>query len=185
MKAIDMTRREGGKDVALVELSSKRKQKYIVRTDLQPYQTEEADGVTFIEQHFDYKPTIDDVKDFVNGVIDAQTAENILSGYEWTMLHGEDEGKKVKVWLSKENQENFKAKHDAALNYPQLVTFPITYKVSENSDKTPIYEHFNTIEELAQFYLGEMNYIEQCLKNGWQKKDAVDWAPYENALAQL
>jgi hypothetical protein len=42
MKEIDMTRREGPKGVALVELASKRKQKYIVRTDLQPYQTEES-----------------------------------------------------------------------------------------------------------------------------------------------
>ena len=36
MITIDMTRREGTRGVALVECSNKRKQTYIVRTDVKP-----------------------------------------------------------------------------------------------------------------------------------------------------
>jgi len=140
--------------------------------------------VSFSKSHGD-KPGIEQIRQAIIADIDAQTDDKILCGMEWKILHGDDEGKIVKVWLSKENQENFKAKHDAALTYPQLVTFPITYKVSENNDKTPVYEHFQTIEELARFYLGGLDYIEQCLREGWMKKDTFDFSPYEAALETL
>ena len=66
------------------------------------------------------KPTSEDALKLVIEDINTLTDEKILNGYEWTILHGADAGKTVKVWLSKENQNNFKAKHDAALVYPEI-----------------------------------------------------------------
>jgi hypothetical protein len=123
--------------------------------------------------------TFNDVRDAICADIDARTDEAILCGYDWTVKHGDDADKAVKVWLSKENQNNFKAKHDAALVYPNLVKFPMTYKISEDAEKKAIYEVFQSIEELATFYLGGINYIQTCYEAGWAEKGGIDWEPYE------
>lgn len=120
-----------------------------------------------------------EIKKAIIADIDACTDEKILNGYEWTILHGDDEGKTVKVWLSKENQNNFKAKHDAAKEYPNLVTFPMKYKISEDSDEKAVYEVFQSFEELVQFYLGGLAYIESCYQEGWEVKDGIDFSVYE------
>ena len=169
MKEIDMTRREGSKGVALVELASKRKQTYIVRTDVQPYETEESDGVTFIEQRYAYKPTMDDVKEFVFGVINKQTDTNILSGFVW---NGHS------VWLSAENQRNFSEAHHMGL-------LPVTFKLGEQSDGTAVYYTFETQSELDDFYSSAFTYILNCLQAGWTQKDSYDFTEYEEALNAL
>lgn len=125
---------------------------------------------------------LEDVMNAIIADIDAQTDEKILNGYQWTILHGDDAGKTINVWLSKENQSNFKAKHDTATQYPQLTTYPIVYKIGEVEEdgiKRPVYEHFQDVNELAQFYLGGLAYIEQTLAEGWQRKDSIDWTPYK------
>lgn len=172
---IDMTRHEGSQCVALVECANKRKQKYIVRTDLQPYQTEEGSGVTFVEQRFDYKPSIEEVKEFVIGVIDNQTDEKILNSYEFTP---DGEENPIVVWLSKESQTNFSEAH-------RLQIVPIKFKLNETVEKQPIYHEFVTFKELDRFYKGGVQYINQCLNEGWAKKDSIDWSPYEQALNAL
>ncbi len=120
-----------------------------------------------------------DVKQAIIDDIDARTDEKILSGYEWTVLHGSDAGKTVKVWLSAENKENYKAKFDMAKDDPELVTWPAKFKISENDDKTPVYEYFEDFTELKTFYYGGLGYIEQTVNEGWAEKDAIDWTPYE------
>lgn len=120
-----------------------------------------------------------DIKKAILADIDADTDEKILNGYEWTILHGDDEGKAVKVWLSKENQNNFKAKHDAAKEYPDLVTFPMKYKVSEDENEKAIYEVFESFEELARFFVGGLGYIETCYQAGWAIKDSIDFSVYK------
>lgn len=132
------------------------------------------------------KPTLEQIKEAIDADIDSQTDEKILNGYQWTILHGEDQGNVVKVWLSKENQNNFKAKHDVAKEYPNLVTWPMKYKVSEDAEtKRPIYEYFDNMEELVQFYIGGLNYIETTYNAGWDRKDGIDMEAYEEALAEL
>jgi hypothetical protein len=161
---------------------------------MQPHfdeETKEQRGITFIETEFPYKPSMDEVKEFVLGVINAQTDDKILTGYQWKVLHGNDEGLVANVWLSTENQTNYKAKHDAALQYPQLTEFPMQYKIGEYEErqqgeegeiietkKRPVYEYFANIQELAQFYLGGVAFIESCYKEGWAKKDSMDFEPY-------
>jgi hypothetical protein len=165
MKEINMTRHEGGKDVSLVELTDRQLQKYIVRTDLQSYKTEEADGMTFIECCFDYKPSLDDIKWFVLGVINEKVKSRILSGYVWN---------NKPIWLSEENQ----------MNWSQAVV-PATFKIGEDNDGTPIYHTFSNEEDMAAFNEGWRKYIQECLQDGWTEKDSVDWGPYENSLRSV
>ena len=137
--------------------------------------------VAFSKNHGEL-PNINDVKEAIIADIDADTDAKILSGYQYQIKHGVDEGKVVDVWLSRENQENFKAKHDAAKEYPALVKFPMKYKISEDENKKALYEEFQNLEELAEFYLGGVAYIESCLNEGWETKDNFDWKPYEELL---
>ena len=59
-------------------------------------------------------------------------------------------------------------------------------KVSEEEGtKRPIYEYFDGMEELVQFYIGGLNYIEQTYNAGWDRKDDIDMNAYEEALSEL
>lgn len=171
-----MRRSEGTADVQLIECVNPVRDKWRIRWDVQPG---EDGAVTFMEEDFPHKPTKEEIKDTITDWYDQQTDAAILSGYEWTVRHGASEGQTVKVWLSQENQSNYKAKHDAARMYPQFVTFPMTYKISEDKEKNAIYETFQDIDELAEFYLGGVGYIEQTVAKGWIKKDAIDLSLYD------
>ena len=109
------------------------------------------------------------VKDAIIADIDAQTDEKILDGYEFTP-DGSDTP--IIVWLSKESQTNFSEAH-------RLQIVPVKFKLNETEDKQPIYHTFETFEELNRFYVGGVAYINQCLNEGWARKDSIDWAPYE------
>lgn len=124
------------------------------------------------------------VKDAIIKDIDARTDEKILCGYPWTVLHGDDAGKEVKVWLSKENQTNYKAKYDLHYQKPEALTFPTVYKIAEDENKVGIFEEFADFAELEQFYLGGIAYIEATVQAGWAEKKAFDWTPYEALYPQ-
>ena len=118
------------------------------------------------------KPDLEAVKKAVTADIDAQTDEKILNGYPFTPDGAEEP---IIVWLSKESQTNFSEAH-------RLQIVPVKFKLNETADKQPIYHTFESFEELDRFYKGGVQYINQCLNEGWQEKDSIDWAPYEAAL---
>ena len=140
---------------------------------------EEADGenATWYEVYFykktDGKPSIERIKTAIIRDIDARTDDKSEHGYTWA---------EKPVKLNWENRQNFKAVHDAAAMYPELVTFPKTFKLSDGEDGNAVYHQFESMEELAQFYLGGMAWIETCVNEGFAKKDAFDFTPYEEAL---
>lgn len=112
--------------------------------------------------------SLQDVKDAIIADINARTDEKILSGFVWN-------GKPV--WLSAESQTNFSAAEYTASTKNGL-GLPVTFKLGEQ-DGTPVYHEFTTVEELSGFYLEAQAYIKQCLGEGWQEKDSIDWQPYE------
>ena len=80
------------------------------------------------------------------------------------------------VWLSTENQFNYKAAYDLAVqtngaNLPQVFKF--------GSTENPEYYKFETVEELTDFYIKATTYINQCLAVGWAKKDSINWDEYQ------
>ena len=79
------------------------------------------------------------------------------------------------MWLSKEKQTNFSEAH-------RLEIVPIKFKLNETDDQQAIYHEFTTFAELDRFYKGGVQYINQCLNEGWARKDALDWDVYEAAL---
>lgn len=118
------------------------------------------------------KPTIEQVKKAVLEDINKQTDEKILTGFVWDDMP---------VYLSDENQRNFSEAQRIAMIMPDAI-LPVTFKLGEQADETPIYYEFTTSEELTGFYLQAVAFINQTLAEGWQRKDGIDWAPYEAAL---
>lgn len=122
------------------------------------------------------KVTLKMVKKAVWDDINKQTDEKILSGFTWSPDGG---GASIHVWLSEENQRNFSEAQRIALMMPEAI-LPVTFKLGEEKDGTPVYHEFTTAAELTEFYLGAVAYINQCLAEGWQRKDGIDWEPYQN-----
>lgn len=113
--------------------------------------------------------SLQDVKDAIIKDINDRTDARILNGYQFTPSGSEDP---ITVWLSTENQHNFQEAQ-------RLQVVPVKFKLNEDENKQPIYHTFTTTEELDAFYLGGVQYVQQCLNEGWAEKDAIDWAPYE------
>ena len=135
----------------------------------------EQDGIhaTWYEIYFYKKPhpvvTFEEIKEAILGDINAQTDEKILTGFVWN---------DKPVWLSSENQFNFKAAYDLAV---QTVgnSLPVKFKLGELEDKTPVYHTFEIMSEFTDFYTKTIAHINQCLNDGWKRKDSIDWSQYE------
>lgn len=104
--------------------------------------------------------TLADVKAAIIADIDERVKAQIIGGMTWG-------GKPV--WYSIENQLNF-----------TNATAPVTLKIGEHEDGTAIYEGFETEEQLSTFCTACNAHKQNALSAGWQEKDSIDWAPYED-----
>ena len=140
-----------------------------------------SDNATWREVYFPKKqvakPSLDQIRDAIEADINAQTDEKILTGFVWTPEGGEP----INVWLSMENQSNYSEAYHIAERKPEAI-LPVTFKLGELPDKTPVYHTFETFAELESFYLSGAAFKNQCLNEGWHRKDAIDWSAYEHAL---
>ena len=126
--------------------------------------------------------SLQDVKDAILADINARTDAKILAGFVWTPTVSDGSAVGIPVWLSAENQFNFKSAYDLAVQ-KNGNTLPVTFKMGEREDGTPVYHTFETMADADDFYLHAVAYINQTLAAGWQEKDAIDWTPYEEAFS--
>ena len=152
-----MKRTQGTADVKLIECISPVRNKWRIRWDVQ----QADDGsATYMEEDFDHKPTEDEIKDTVIGWYNEQIDTNILCGFSY-----EDNV----VWLSSENQFNYKAAYDLAIQ-TKGSNLPVVFKFG--NEDNPVYKTFATLEELADFYTRAIHHIQITLQNGWKDKDS-------------
>lgn len=134
-------------------------------------QTEEEDGSTsFISERFDHKPSIGEVKETILAWYNTEIDNQIISGFIW---------KNTPIWLSMENQFNYKAAYDLAVQTEGKLLPTFKFGTTEN----PVYYKFETLEDLQDFYLEAMTYVNETLRKGWEVKDSIDWSIYEEGLA--
>lgn len=158
-----MRRIEGSAGVKLIECTHPVKNKWRIRWDVQ----EKEDGsATYMEEEFNHKPTEDEVRQTVIDWFNKQTDTAILSGFEWNGMS---------VWLSSENQFNYKAAYDLAVQHAGA-TLPVTFKFG--TDDVPCYHTFNSLDELTDFYTKAMQHILSVLADGWSKKDTFSLDSY-------
>lgn len=138
------------------------------------------------------KIDIDIIKDAINSDANKQTDEKIINGFVW---NGNP------VWLSSENQFNFKAAYDMAIQ-TNGVSLPVKFKIGETpityvnkgteeapewvkEGGDPIYHTFETVEDITDFFTKAFAYINQCLDEGWELKDSVDYDAIEEELDKM
>ena len=125
---------------------------------------------TWTETLVPFKPSLEQLKKLVLDAINKDVDEKILSGFVW---------KDMSVWLSTENQFNYKAAYDLAV-MSQGQSLPVTFKFG--TTENPVYYSFESLEDISDFYLSAMAYINKTLEDGWKLKDSIDWSVYEEAL---
>ena len=151
-----MMRANGAQGVKLLECTNPVKDKWRVRWDVHDKEDGSAD---YMEAEFKGKPTEDTIKNMVADWYNEQTNETILSGFSWNGMS---------VWLSTENQFNYKAAYNLAIQSGGK-TLPVTFKFG--TDDVPCYHTFTDIDELADFYTKAMQHIQNTLADGWKSKD--------------
>ena len=162
------------KYVPLSQLASGR---WKIHFGFTPYYEEDEDGNkvetqlgTWTEALVPFKPSLEQLKKLVLDAINKEVDEKILSGFVW---------KDMPVWLSTENQFNYKAAYDLAV-MSQGQSLPVTFKFG--ATESPVYYTFETLDDISDFYISAMAYINTTLAEGWKLKDGIDWSVYEEIL---
>lgn len=157
---------EGSKDAKYIECISPKRNRWRIRWGFTEKDDSE-DVYTFCEHDFNYKPDVAEIKDIIvcyyNGVVE----DKILQGFKWD---------NTIVWLSTENQFNYKAAFDLAVQ-TNGASLPVTFKFG--TDEEPVYHEFTDITELQDFYTKAMKFVQDTLKEGWAIKDAINYNLYE------
>lgn len=150
-----------------IRCTNRRRGIWRITWDYREIETPEGVQRSYMEETFDHKPTPEEVRTVVTGWYNEQTDRAILCGFSY---------ENIPVWLSGENQFNYKAAYDLAVQ-TNGDTLPVVFKFG--TDTEPVYKTFTTIEELTKFYTCAMKYIQDTLRQGWKKKDALDMTLYE------
>ncbi len=118
---------------------------------------------------YDHIPDVSEIKADIDALINRRTEADILTGFSW-------EGKPV--YLSSENQFNFKAAYDLALQTGGA-SLPVRFKLGEDADGNPTYHTFGSLDEFTDFYRKAIAHIAECLDRGWTEKDGIDYTLFE------
>lgn len=161
-----MKRAQGAKGLPLIECINRHLGKYRIRWDIR---TEEEGTVSFYEMEIILRDRLRflDIKTALLEGINSLTDKRILSEFKW---------KNMPVWLSNENQFNYKAAYDLCVQSGGT-TLPAVFKFG--TTENPIYYEFKTMEDLSDFYIKAMQHISNALRDGWIMKDSINWDDYK------
>lgn len=121
-------------------------------------------------QRFDHKPTTAEIRQVLEALINSNTDNKILTGFSWN-------GKPV--YLSTENQSNFKNAYDFARD-TSGATLPVKFKIGEDANGSPVYHTFTKFEVLQDFVLKASDFVNATLNEGWKEKDSIDYSLFDN-----
>ena len=80
---------------------------------------------------------------------------------------------KKQIYLSTENQLNF-----SAIERSENIPYPLTLKINEQEDGTPIYHTFENADDFIAFSQSVCAYVIKTVQDGWREKDSVDWTMF-------
>lgn len=121
---------------------------------------EDATGYDY-RQRFSEKPTLKEIEEIIKAHINDLTDAKILSGFSW---------RGMPVWLSQENQFNYKVAHDLAIQTGGA-SLPVKFKFG--TDDEPQYHIFETVEDISDFFMKSVKFVDDVLNAGWDEKKWV------------
>ena len=119
------------------------------------------------EARFNYIPSLTEIKSTILSHYNQEIEYTIKTGLKW---------KGMQVWLTTENQFNYKAAYDLAVQ-TKGATLPLSIKLG--NDDNVVYYEFKTLDDFSDFYFSAMNHVQKTLSEGWKKKDNIKWELYE------
>lgn len=147
----------------------------VIMWDLKPITNTNAKGeivetplAVWQEYEFDHIAPLSEIKSIITHYYNEKIDAKIVSGLVW---------KGMSIWLSSENQFNYKVAYDLAVQ-TNGASLPMIFKFGSNEDS--VYYEFKTIEDLTDFYMSSINHIQSTLQEGWNIKDSINWQLYEN-----
>lgn len=162
---MEITTSYSTESIQLFECFNKVKNTYIVRFD----ETKIVNGYKY--QHFfvSGKDSIELIKSTINNYYNEICSEEILKGFKIAS---------DTVWLSSENQMNYKIYYDFALvnNQNKLEFKPIKIKIGDETESK--YHTFESFEEYQKFVFDYTEHIQNTISKYWKIKDAIDWELY-------
>ena len=124
------------------------------------------------QETYTQKPELQEIKTMILDYFNRKTDEKILTGFAWTTASGEP----INVYLSAENQFNYKAAYDLAY---QTGGASLPFKLKFGSVDNPQYYDFTDMREFQDFYFKCIEFINATLQEGWTAKDSIDWTKYD------
>lgn len=116
-------------------------------------------------KYYDHEPTAAEVKADTEALINSIVDENIIKSFKWN---------NIPVYLSQENQLNFKAAYDLAVQTDGK-TLPVRFKLGEDADGNPMYHTFTELSDFADFYTKAVAHVIAALNEGWKEKDGINY----------
>ena len=162
----------GGQYPKLVELSNPVRKLYKIRYDIS--YDKDSNNYIYQEENFVGKPTIDMIRDTIYSYYNLLAKNEIQTGFKYGGT-----GEESTVWLSTENQFNYKAAYDLAV---QTNGFTLPYTIIEGSYDNPNKITFTTLSDFKVFYVAMMNFINTTLEEYRYKKESVDFEQYKELL---
>ena len=140
--------------------------RYIVNFDKEALYKENDDQVcswkSFSYEARNSKSILNNIYEIINNEI----ARKIEYGFVWNGYA---------VHLDKENQINYKSAFDLALVAEE--SLPVTFRFYKNGK--PVLYEFDNVNELKDFVIKMNNHINNCLMEGWTKKDSINESDYK------
>lgn len=100
--------------------------------------------------------------------VNSETDKRILTGFVW---------RDHNIWLSTENQFNYKAAYDIAVQ-TKGKNLPVTFKFG--TEDYADYFQFEDMDTLEDFYTSAISYVQNTLAEGWKIKDAIERYDVDN-----
>lgn len=126
----------------------------------------EENKFEYLTYEFRYKPTLEEIKTLITDYYNKCCDKEILNGFTYENLP---------VWLSQENQFNYKSAFDLA-KQTNSSNLPVKFKFG--TDIEPQYFVFETLEKLEDFYIKMNQFTHSTLEKYWELKDSIDWELY-------
>ena len=115
---------------------------------------------------FTHKPDKHEVLQTIVDHVNKLTDEKILTGFTWN---------NKPVYLSFENQFNYKAAYDLAFQ-TNGASLPVKFKLGEDEEGKPINHTFRSMDSFTDFYTKVIAHVNTALNEGWAEKDAAtEW----------
>lgn len=132
------------------------------------YGTDDDGNGYNMRKNYDHKPTKAELKEDITQLIDDTTDSKILQGFRWN---------DISVYLSTENQMNYKAAYDLAVQ-TSGATLPVKFKLGEDGSGNAVYHTFEDLEEFSDFFKAVVDYIEHVRMEGWDEKDGINYGEF-------